>query len=454
MDHELVRLGRCRALLCDPYLSADGKGVGYGTLLLRIQEALRVAKATETSVFFIRPRNAINRAVFDLRSPQVEIIGQADWRALWLRLYWHASAPIRLRAPRLWLARAVGRLVLPRLHRLMLAARRLPPPLSRASGGLESGYRGLRAANEEYGARSMAAWRAVVKDARRRSRKIARRSGEDPLRIVLPREQELAAAEIARGLAIHASTRTVMLHVREAGYRPALGLRQRGADDLRNAAIATYADAIDALVSRGYVVVRMGDPMMTPLQRPGVIDLAHSAQRTEWLDLWCMLRSQFFIASDSGPYWLGHLLGIPVLTVNAIQFCEYLARSSDRVICKLARHRRTGRVLSLADMLTEEYVRHALDGQVYEHLDNTPEHILLASIDMIDVAHGAEARAPEQQRFDQRLAELGRRYSPTWNSRTAIVVRRRALGTVSRPFAARYFGHTSAESSTAARRTP
>ena len=51
---------------------------------------------------------------------------------------------------------------------------------------------------------------------------------------------------------------------------------------------------------------------------PGVIDVATAPWRTDRLELWAVLRSRFFIASDSGPYFLAHLAGIPCLAVNEI----------------------------------------------------------------------------------------------------------------------------------------
>ena len=53
--------------------------------------------------------------------------------------------------------------------------------------------------------------------------------------------------------------------------------------------------AAKGLRARGYTVVRLGDPSMTPLSHPGVIDLATSPARTNLLEVYCLLRSAFIV---------------------------------------------------------------------------------------------------------------------------------------------------------------
>lgn len=441
-----MRLGRRRVLMADVRFSADGKGIAYGQLLIRIERVLRFGQVMGVAVFFVAPVTSINAAVFHLQSEDVEIVPPDSWRARWLKCVWFAAAPFRLGAPWLWLQRTVARGwdrvygLVERTPRLPRAVRQFvlrPGPLARR----------LRAANAAYASRSSMLWKQTFKQHAGRRLKEAERAGiEMPLRLTLPPERERAAVELASQLGIRLAaplvtplaTRLVTLHVRESGYRATAGLRQRSWDVIRNARIETYADACRALVERGYTVVRIGDRTMTPIRQAGVVDLATSPARTEWLELWCIQRSEFLIGCDSGPSWLASLLEVPILTVNAIHLRD-LARVRDRVICKLARDTTSGALLSVSAMLTDGYLREGLTTGRYDHLDNSPPDIRQAVVDMIDVVHGREVLSPAQQRFNERLGELGRDGTAGPGALEGIAIRHRPRGTLARSFADRYF---------------
>ena len=72
MEHLLVQSSRGKYLLVDPHSSADGKGVGYGMMLIRMRRALQAAQLLSAGVCFVRPRSALNAAVIRLRSDEVE----------------------------------------------------------------------------------------------------------------------------------------------------------------------------------------------------------------------------------------------------------------------------------------------------------------------------------------------------------------------------------------------
>jgi putative glycosyltransferase (TIGR04372 family) len=317
-------------------------------------------------------------------------------------------------------------------------SRRLPRTVRRFVVRPRPIYRRLRAANVAYASRSSALWRQTFKKASKRLRDEERKRGDVPLRLKLPPDRERAMIEEAARLGISPTTPLVTVHVRESGYRSAAGLRQRTWDVLRDARIESYFDAFGALVERGYTVVRIGDRTMMPVRRPGIVDLATLPASSQWLEVWCTMRSDFFVGCDSGPSWLAFLLGVPILTVNAVHFL-YFSRPSDRFICKNVRDKATGKVLSLSEMLTEGYLRVGLKTDDYDHLDNSPSDICQGVIDMIDVVRGRETQSFAQRRFNERLIELGREDSPEWTALDGVVFSRRPRGTVSRSFAEKYF---------------
>jgi putative glycosyltransferase (TIGR04372 family) len=390
------------------------------------------------AVFYIREARSINTAVFRLRSDDVEILPRLGWEALWLRAVWFATAPFRLGAPRLWAQRVIARALLGSFYETVERSPRVPEFVRRFVVRPRPIYRRLRRANAAYAQRSAEAWKQTFKpEADLRLRHAARAGETISRRFTLPADREREAAAQARALGIADGGRIVTVHVREHGYRTAAGLRQREWDALRNARIDTYFDAFAALVERGYTVVRLGDPTMAPVDRPGVIDLANSPRKTEWLEAWCVMRSEFLIGCDSGPSWLAFLLGIPILTVNVVHFRD-LVRPCDRFICKRTRDRASGRLLTVPEMLTESYLRTGLDTSRYEHLDNDPADIAEAALDMIDVAAGREKRTRAQRRFNKRLIALGRELPRDWSGLEGIACIRRPGGSLSRRFAEKY----------------
>ena len=424
--------------MADVRFSADGKGIAYGQLLIRIERVLRFGQVMGVPVFFVRPVPSINASIFQLRSDDVDIVPPGSWRGWWLKGVWFAAAPIRIGSPWLWALRTVAR-AWDQIYNAVERAPGLPRAVRRFVLRPGALAKRLRAANSAYASRSSMLWKQTFKQHAGRRLKEAERAGiEMPLRLTLPPEHERAAIEQASSLGISPSAPIITLHVRESGYRATAGLRQRSWDVVRNARIDTYADACRALVERGYTVVRIGDRTMTPVRQQGVVDLATSPARTEWLELWCIQRSEFLIGCDSGPSWLASLLEVPILTVNAIHLRD-LARVRDRVICKLAREAGTGKALSVSEMLTPDYLRDGLKSGRFEHVDNTPEDLRQAVIDMVDVVRGQETLSAAQRDFNARLRELGEDAVSGPGALEGIAVRHRPRGTLARSFADRYF---------------
>jgi putative glycosyltransferase (TIGR04372 family) len=438
VDHQLVRVGGRQILIVDVAASDDGHGVGYGIILKRIRRALLFGAAMRVPVFYAREARSINTAVFRLHSPDVEILPRTGWTSRRLRATWVVTAPFRFGAPGLWLRRMLARVLLGSAYPALEQARWLPTSVRRVLLRPRRWQRALKQANSAYASLTSRGWRQTFEHASARMREGEARGTPLQLRLALPPEHEREAARQAAVAGLGPADRIVTVHVREAGYRSAAGLRQRDWDVLRNARIETYQAAFAALVARGYTVVRLGDPTMTPVRQPGVVDLATSTLRTEWLEAWCVHRSQFLIGCDSGPSWLAFLLNVPLLTVNALHFRD-VARPFDRIVCKLPVDRATGQRLSVSEMLTEAYMREGLNTTRFDHHDNAPADLSDAVLDMLDVVHGAETPSPAQGEFRQRLVELGRRQQRDWRAVTGITFASQPRGTLSRRFADKYW---------------
>lgn len=228
-----------------------------------------------------------------------------------------------------------------------------------------------------------------------------------PVEIRLPDAAERDVRQRARALGLDGRTRIVTLHVREAGYKASLGYADREKDAARNADIDTYRAAIDVLVSRGYTVVRFGDPSMTPFTHPGVIDLATSPLRTPALEIWCVLHSRFFITGDSGPFNLGVLTGVPSLGVNLTELIGlYPLRPSDRNILKHVVDSTSRRELTLLEMLTPHHLKFRWAPGRFELRDNTADEIREAVEEMDDALNGVRPVGSAQRALRQAVADF------------------------------------------------
>ncbi|MDF1793100.1 MAG: TIGR04372 family glycosyltransferase [Thalassobaculaceae bacterium] len=129
--------------------------------------------------------------------------------------------------------------------------------------------------------------------------------------LALPDPAQPELARFFRQTGLSPRDRIVTLHCREKGFRA--DIHQR----LRNVDIATYLPAIEALAARGYRVVRLGDPTMTPLPEiDGVIDYARSPLKSDALDVQLFGLAHFHIGSSSGLSQVPLLYGTPCLLLN------------------------------------------------------------------------------------------------------------------------------------------
>jgi putative glycosyltransferase (TIGR04372 family) len=201
----------------------------------------------------------------------------------------------------------------------------------------------------------------------------------------------------AAALGLDGDRPLVTLHVREATSKADV---DRDKDVVRNASVAAYVPAIDWLVSEGYQVVRIGDPSMTPVRREGVVDLAHAPARSLGLDVFCVRRSAFFVATDSGPYNLALLCDTPCLGTNMTHLIgAYPLRERDRYIVRRVDDVAADRPLTLEGMLTPEHLKFRWDPQRYRFLDNAPSEILAGVQEMVAVTRGETAPTAEQREF-------------------------------------------------------
>lgn len=390
-DAATLRFGTRRVLVTHP------NDQQYGHLGLEIGMSLAHARRQGADVYFIRPSNRLGSGLFELESPEVRVLRPTPvvgellraclsgrkllnridgWReALWEQIETH-------------FVREVNRYV---------EDTAMPAEVRQ---GLR-GVRGRLRTSLEEGARERG--RPPLYFERRRLRERVE------VRLQPAAHEEAAALAAAHGITPEA--RLVCIHARERGYKRGRELQDTkphdGRDDgARNARIESYLTAVDELVARGYTVIRLGDPSMTALQHPGVIDLATSPARTNLLEVYCLLRSDFLVAGESGLAGVTYVTNTPFLLVNATEpIAAYPIRAPGLFLPKTVHDRRDGRRLTNYDLLTVDYHRQFRDTRRFQYVDNSPEEIREATREMLEWLGGGWNETSGQRRYHDAIVE-------------------------------------------------
>jgi len=226
-------------------------------------------------------------------------------------------------------------------------------------------------------------------------------SGRSSL-LELPSEVSERGSKILKKFGLDENQWFVCLHVREGDHR----LSYKGP----NADISTYELAMQEIVRRGGVVIRMGNPDMQPIiERPGVIDYAHSVRRADWLDVYLWANCRFFVGTGSGPIHVPGTFGVPVLMTNTSAVGMFPSYSpGSMMITKHFIDSKSNQEVSLEEALrrgagwnwSADLVKHGL-----ELRDNSPEEILDAVKDMFE--GGASELTQNQRELANRRKDMG-----------------------------------------------
>ena len=201
----------------------------------------------------------------------------------------------------------------------------------------------------------------------------------------------------------------VSLHVREAGYHLEAAPWDHNA--LRNARIGDYFPAIKAVTARGGWVVRLGDPSMTalpPMER--VIDYVHSDVRADWMDVFLCAGCRFVVGTTSGPYAVGFVFGVPSVGTNWFPLGYWPYSTRDIFVHKLLRRRDDGNFLDIRDSvrppLAGMHWPNYYDANGLEVIDNSPDDITDAVVEMLDRFDGTLEYSAEDERMQREFKAM------------------------------------------------
>ena len=389
--------------LNDRLLLVRPNGMQYGHLALEILMGLAKARADRTDVCFLTSGHVVSPPLLELESSEVRIVRPASVVRWWLRGRWWAAevpeaAVVRRDAALEALYHETGN----ELSR-HIVDESVPSDLR----GLLRGLR-LRIADRE---RRVRAERAISKPY------FLRRLIVDPVPVSLrPRFGDRARAALLE-LGIPADARLVTIHAREAGFKRGMEVHEKHErlgkswhrdDGTRNSRIDSYIPAVEHLASRGYRIVRIGDPTMTPLRHPAVVDLATSPSRSQAVEVECLLRSEFVLSGEAGPVGVSYLTNTPVLNVNVTDpISSYPVRKTGLYLLKHVVDVETRRELSAWDMLAVDYLSHVRDTARYRYQDNTSDEILAAVVEMLELLQGRMDETSVQRDYRQRATQAG-----------------------------------------------
>lgn len=375
----------------------------YGHLALEMAMSFARARRENAAVYFLRPTDVVSEALLKLKPDSVPVFQHHFATDLLARTLWASADTFGLDGGFADWARYQAFVLGHEFRREIIEYQRshdLTRPVHRA----------LQQLNDTLprGGRQKA--NPVGKVARRLY--YQRRLLREPVPVHIPKRLMPTVVNAAARVGLDLNVPMVTLHVRESGYK--LGREMHNAkpggrnDSTRNARIESYFDAIDLLVHRGYTVVRIGDPSMTPVDREGVVDLATSPHRSQLLEIQCMLRSRFFLSGEAGPVGVSYLTNTPLLTVNATDpISSYPIRADGLLLLKHVIERRTRRELATPELVSEAHLQHLRDLLHYEYRDNTSEEIVDAVLEMLELLDGMHGETVGQQTFRTLATEAG-----------------------------------------------
>ena len=204
----------------------------------------------------------------------------------------------------------------------------------------------------------------------------------------------------------------VCLVVRDGGHYASKGDIESAGYDILNFDIDTFIPAAELLVSEGFQVVRMGSGSEKPFSRlsTGVIDYAHSQNRSEFLDVYIAGTCSFAVSTQTGPDAVCMLFRRPVLYIDVTRFSQFFFGMKAATWAPV-RLMKDGRVLPLSEIINSDIAwfkdpnDFATNGVTQQK--SSPEELLQLVQSYVDCMRG---KAELTDQYSRRVARgLGQR---------------------------------------------
>ena len=228
-------------------------------------------------------------------------------------------------------------------------------------------------------------------------------------------EEERLGEESLRALGIPDGTPFICFHARDAAYlNTVFSQKDWSYHGFRDSDIRNYVPAAEKLTQRGYYALRMGSiaTQKLPCENPQIIDYAMNGKRTDFLDVYLGAKCRFFLCSDTGISVVPEMFRRPVVYVNWVPLLRvpsfYVLNGI--IIPKKLYLRKEQRFLSFGEIIGSG-IGSASDREFFENLgieliENTPEEIMLATLEMEERLQGTWEATEEDEELQQRFREL------------------------------------------------
>lgn len=204
----------------------------------------------------------------------------------------------------------------------------------------------------------------------------------------------------------------VCLLVRDSAYLSSHPLHANGKNDCwsyhnyRDSNIDTFADAVQALVDRGYWVIRMSKVAhkRLPLSNSKIIDYPFVAEQDDLLDIWLSAHCAFFISTGSGIDTIPLAYQRPIVFVNFNPLGNFWSYAHNICVPKHLCWKSSGERLTLKEHCQHGYTQSSdYDRAGIVITDLSPSEITAAVLELEDRLSGNWHDAPgdilRQQRF-------------------------------------------------------
>jgi putative glycosyltransferase (TIGR04372 family) len=257
-----------------------------------------------------------------------------------------------------------------------------------------------------------------------------------PAHLTFTEAEEVRGLSELRELGIEPAVPFVCFHGRDSAYLDRTRLTNVAIhggwnwQDLRDVSIGNYVPAAEKLADLGYFAVRMGKYVKEPLtcSNPRVIDYATQCQ-SDFMDVFLAARCLFFVGQNSGMIGLPMIFRKPVVMVNVFPMAHFLGhRCTDGIfITKKYYSEQRKRFLTFREILELRLgfltLKDPQHKELYDTLglkivENTPEEISEAVVEMHQRLHSAFTCLAEDRELQNRFLSLVRSYpdvSPLWS---------------------------------------
>ncbi len=225
-------------------------------------------------------------------------------------------------------------------------------------------------------------------------------------------EEEERGRRFLESLGIKDGTPYICLNVRDAAYYNAVGM-QNARHAFRDSSIENYVLAAEALVDRGFVVLRMGREVETPLvsARKKIVDYAYRQMGDEFMDVYLGANCYMCLSTGSGFDAIPAIFRRPVSYVNLLPIEAPASSQTYHVyLGKAHLDVKTGKQLSFREIVDRNFV-YGISTEAYlkngiSLKENSPEEILDVAIETIERMQGTWIPDPVGERLQDKFRQI------------------------------------------------